>query len=484
MIGVTSYGAYIPKLRVNRMNIVQAMGWFAPAIMAVAQGERSACNWDEDALSMAVEASRDCLSGMDKRAVEGLYLSSTTLPYADRQNAGIVSTALNLRDEIITADFTSSLKSSTTAMVTALETLRGGARKNILVTASDRREAKTAYFYEMWFGDGAASVLLGSDNVIAEFKDSYSLSYDFVDHYRGAGRKFDYMWEERWVRDEGYGKIIPKAISGLLDKSGLSMGDVAKVVYPCFFKTEHRSIAKKIGADPEKVQDNMHELCGETGAAHPLVMFVKALEEAKPGDKIILASFGQGCDALLFEVTDNISRLAPRRGVSGSLANRREIDNYLKFAKFRDLIEVEMGIRGEAGGQTAMTTLWRKRKMILGLVGSKCSRCGYPHFPPQEICVNPECGTVREMEEYEFSDKTAKVVMFTEDMLAVSVEPPAIYGLIQFDGGGRMMADFTDCGPGIIKVGQKMRMSFRKRWYDKERGYHGYFWKAVPCSEA
>lgn len=484
MIGITSHGAYVPRLRLSRTNILQAMGWFAPALMAVAQGERSACNWDEDALSMAVEASRDCLIGVPKTSIDGVHLGSTTLPYADRQNAGILATALNLSEVVVTADFSSSLKAGTTALLTALGMIKSGERQSVLVTAADRRETKSAHFYEMWFGDGAASLLLGTDRVIAEFRGSHSVSYDFVDHYRGAGRKFDYMWEERWVRDEGYAKIIPEAVRGLLARCNTSIGEVTCLVYPCFFKAEHAAIAKKLGAAPDQVQENMHEVCGETGAAHPLLMLVHALERAKPGDKIVVASFGQGCDALLFEVTDAITELRPRRGVTGSLANRREVDNFLKFAKFRDLIEVEMGIRGEAGGQTAMTTLWRNRKMILGLVGSRCTRCRYPHFPPQEVCVNPECRAVQEMEDYEFADKPASVVMFTEDMLAVSVDPPAIYGLIQFEGGGRMLADFTDCGPGTITVGQAMRMSFRKRWYDKERGYHGYFWKGVPAARA
>ena len=75
MIGITSYGAYIPRLRLDRMAIFQAMGWFAPAIMMVAQGERSMCNWDEDAVTMAVAASRDCLRGRDKRKVDALYLA-------------------------------------------------------------------------------------------------------------------------------------------------------------------------------------------------------------------------------------------------------------------------------------------------------------------------------------------------------------------------------------------------------------------------
>ena len=96
MIGITSYGAYIPRLRLDRMSIFQSMGWFAPAIMMVAQGERSMCNWDEDTVTMAVAAARDCLKGVDKNTLDGLYLASTTLPFADRQNAGIVKAALNL----------------------------------------------------------------------------------------------------------------------------------------------------------------------------------------------------------------------------------------------------------------------------------------------------------------------------------------------------------------------------------------------------
>ena len=75
MIGITSYGAYIPRLRLERMAIFQAMGWFAPALMMVAQGERSMCNWDEDAITMAVAAARDCLRGMalDRAALNDLF---------------------------------------------------------------------------------------------------------------------------------------------------------------------------------------------------------------------------------------------------------------------------------------------------------------------------------------------------------------------------------------------------------------------------
>lgn len=480
MIGITSYGGYIPRLRLNRMSIFQSMGWFAPAIVMVAQGERSFCNWDEDSLTMAVAASQNCLKGMDKGAVDALYLCSTTLPFADRLNAGIVKTALNLKDNIIAQDTTSCLKAGTTGLITALSAVRNNDVSRVMVVASDKREAKAAYFYEMWFGDGAAALMVGDSDVIAEFRGSYSVSHDFVDHYRGNRNQFDYMWEERWVRDEGYSKIIPEAISGLFSKLSISMDDVDKFVFPCFFKAEHRKIAQKLGAGPDKVVDNLHEVCGETGAAHPLVMFVQALENAKPGDRILLAGFGQGCDALYFQVTDNIKNLPPRFGITGSLENKKTVDNYPKFLKFRDLIQTEMGIRAEVPTQTAMTVLWRKRNMLLGMVGGKCTKCGTPQFPKMDVCVNPQCLEARTQEDYEFAEVPATVKSFTGDLLAVSLDPPAIYGMVQFEGGGRFMADFTDCELSDVRVGQPVKLSFRKRYTDKDRGFTGYFWKAVP----
>ena len=482
MIGIVSYGGYIPRMRLNRMSIFQNMGWFAPAIIMVAQGERSFCNWDEDSLSMGVEASRDCLKGLDKSAIDGHYLCSTTLSFADRLGAGIAKTALNLKDDILAEDFTNSLRSGTSALITALETVSSGERKQILVTATDKREAKAAYFYEMWFGDGAASVLVGNEGVIAEFLGSFTVTHDFVDHYRGAENMYDYMWEERWVRDEGYSKIIPEAVSGLFEKLSITIDDVDTLVFPCFFKREHAKIAKTLGATSEKVVDNLHEVCGETGAAHPLVMFTYALEQAKPGDRILLAGFGQGCDALYFRVTENIEKLPARMGIRGSLDRKKTVDNYPKFLKFRDLIQTEMGIRAEAPTQTAMTVLWRKRKMLLGLVGGKCRECGTPQFPKMDICLNPACHAVGSQDDYEFADVPAFVNSYTGDLLSVSIDPPAIYGMIQFEGGGRFMADFTDCELGDVQVGQRAKLSFRRRYSDKERGFTGYFWKAVPIA--
>ena len=484
MAGIVSYGGYLPRNRLPRMTVVQNMAWFNPVIFAVAKGERTVANWDEDALTMAVAAACDCSRDADMEKVDTLFYATTTPPFLDRQNAGIIANALNLPEEgVRTSDFTGSLKSGTGALITACEIASNGASSAIMVTASDNRMAKSATMYEMFIGDGAAAVMVGDDNVIAEYLGSYSIQHDLVDHYRSPGKKFDYNWEERWVRDEGYATIIPEAIKGFLSQHSVKMEDVSHVVYPCYYNREHRNIAKKLGLPEEKVQDNLHDNCGDTGSAHPLLMLNPVLDKAKPGEIIVVAGFGQGCDVLGFRVTDNIKKITRPRGFTASLGRRIEMASYPKYLKFRDMLEADMGIRGESVKNTPLTTLWRHRKMILGMTGSKCRACGNVQFPPAPVCVNPECNAVNNMEDYHFSGRTARVLMYTGDMLAASIDPPAIYGLVEFEGGGRTMLDFTDCQLDNVSVGMEMALSFRRKYRDDMRGFSGYFWKAVPKAE-
>ena len=233
MIGIVSYGGYIPRVRLDRMAIMKAMGWFAPNLFGVARGERSMCNWDEDSMTMAVAAGQDCVKGIDKSKIDAVYMGSTTFPFADRQNSGVLKAALNLRDDIGSADFSSSLSAGTTALQSALDSIKSGEKQQVMVAATDSRRAKSASSQEMYFGDGAAALLVGKENVIAEFLGSYSLSVDFVDNYRGQESGFDYNWEERWIRDAGYLKIYPQAFKGLINKTGIKPNEITKYIFPC-----------------------------------------------------------------------------------------------------------------------------------------------------------------------------------------------------------------------------------------------------------
>ncbi|PIU64385.1 MAG: short-chain dehydrogenase, partial [Armatimonadetes bacterium CG07_land_8_20_14_0_80_40_9] len=101
-------------------------------------------------------------------------------------------------------------------------------------------------------------------------------------------------------------------------------------------------------------------------------------------------------------------------------------------------------------------------------------------YPPQRICVKPDCGAIDEMEDYRFSDKKGTLFTYTEDMLAFSPNPPAMYGIINFEGGGRGIYDLADCEAGSVKVDTSVEMSFRRKYVDESRGISSYFWKAIP----
>jgi hydroxymethylglutaryl-CoA synthase len=120
MAGILSFGAYIPRLRLQRQAAVAANSWFNPALKAQAKGVRAICNWDEDAVTMAVEAARDCLSGFDRTAVKSLQFASTTFPFRDRLNAGIVAEALNIASGVAALDVAATQRAGTSALMSAL----------------------------------------------------------------------------------------------------------------------------------------------------------------------------------------------------------------------------------------------------------------------------------------------------------------------------------------------------------------------------
>jgi hypothetical protein len=94
----------------------------------LAQGEKAVANADEDSLTLATAASIHCLDGCDRSSIDGLFFASTTMPYLERQNAGIIAGALNLRDDVRAADFSGALKSGTSALLSAFEAVEGTIR--------------------------------------------------------------------------------------------------------------------------------------------------------------------------------------------------------------------------------------------------------------------------------------------------------------------------------------------------------------------
>src|SRR5260370_2564552 len=142
MTGLASYGGYLPRLRLSRQAIVAANAWANPALGSQAKGERAMGNWDEDAVTMAVEAARDCLGERPREGFAALVLASTTAPFDDRQNAGIVVQALRLAGDINTMDVAASQRAGTSGLIAALDT--AASRGPVLFVAAQKRRTPAA----------------------------------------------------------------------------------------------------------------------------------------------------------------------------------------------------------------------------------------------------------------------------------------------------------------------------------------------------
>ena len=389
--GIIAFGAYLPRLRLQRSAIVRANAWANSALAAHGRGERSMCNWDEDAVTMAVEAARDALSGADRSEVSAVHLASTTLPFTDRQNSGICAEALNLETEIGTLDVTSSLRAGTTGLANALGAVRAGAPGQVLFIASEHRRSRTGTPQELLYGDGAAALCLGQGDVIARLAGRHSISVDFVDHYRGQQSEFDYDWEERWVRDEGYLKIVPPAVAGALRDCGLDAGAIDRFLLPCSLRRVPEMVARQAGIRPEAVADGMQQVCGDTGAAHAVLMLCRALEEAEPGGADPRRGVRPGLRrARVRGDGGHPLPLPPPRRLGRPRPTRPRGE--LRPLPHLQLVDKDFGKRAEVDRQTPLSTLYRNRRMLTGFVGGRCERCGTVQFPKSHYCVNPNCG--------------------------------------------------------------------------------------------
>ncbi|MEJ2411298.1 MAG: zinc ribbon domain-containing protein [Novosphingobium sp.] len=427
---------------------------------------------------MAVEAARDALGPEARQGIDALTLASTTLPYADLQNSVIAIGALALGHSVSGTDITGSQRAGLSGLGRALD----AAGSNQLLLAADRLRAKPAGTLEMAYGAGAAAFRLGSEGVIARKIGGATIAAQFVDHFRAADHAHDYFWEERWIRDEGYAKIIPQAAKAALEQAGISADDLSAIVMASPLKGSAEMIARKMGFGG-KVSDSLNDQLGYAGTAHPLLMLVNELEQAKPGDRILVLAFGQGAEALVLVVTDAIGGFLSQRGLSGALADKVSTSDYLRMLSFYGELDADWGMRSEKSGKAALTNLYREAGQLSAFVAGKCGSCGTVQFPQLAYCVNPECkAPAAGFDQVSLSDEPAKVLTFTPDWLSYYPAPPLYVGFVQFDIGARLLMEIVDVGPQGLDVGTPLRMAYRIKEPDKIRGFNRYFWKATPVA--
>lgn len=468
-VGITSIGAYIPYYTMDRNVIAKA--WGARGL----KGERSMANSDEDSVTMAVEAAMDCFRFVDRKDIGALYFASTTAPYAEKSHASLIATVCNLSQDVFTADFAHSTRSGTSALKAAVDAVSAQSSGQALVTAADCRNAYPKSSQEQLFGDAAAAVVIGTENVIAEVVCFSTINNEITDVWRNSQEKFINNAEQRFVTEKGYMTAMSLAVKDALKKAGLAQEDISKVVFTTPGFKENLQLAKKLGFAETQLQDNLMMKIGDCGTAQPLLLLAATLEEAKPDDKILLASYGNGADVFVFTVTPNIKMIQRMSTIRKYLENRKKFEDYGRFLSFRGILTAVPGEPYKIPASTAM--YWREQDTYLRFLGSKCKKCGTEIFPINRVCH--QCGVKDEYEVVRKSGRTAKVFTYSIDKLAGRSDDPIVVQTIAEDQeGARYYLNMTDFEQSEVKIGMEVEFTFRK--IHTLGDFNNYYWKFRP----
>ncbi|GIX46874.1 MAG: hypothetical protein KatS3mg131_1085 [Candidatus Tectimicrobiota bacterium] len=389
----------------------------------------------------------------------------------------MIATALDLRRDVYTADFTDTLRAGTIAMKAALDAVRSGSMQQALVVVADMRTAVPKSAEEQIFGDGAAAFLISASDVAATVLHHVALQDEITDVWRTESDLFPRQWETRFIVSEGYLRVSREAVQTLLERSRLQISDFSKVALYGPDPRSQTTLARALGVDVKtQLQDDLFNTVGNTGAAFAPMLLVGALEAAQPGQKLLLVAYGNGADAYALEVTEAIAQAQKnaRRGLKGHLAIKHTVENYETYVRFRQLMPTEGARRPPLGASASAT--WRDRDAIFRLYGSQCTACGTIQYPPQRVCLR--CQAKDRMAPVRLSDKPGTLFTFTRDYLNASIDPPSVMCVVDFEGGGRIYCEMTDRVPAEVHVNMPVEMTFRK--ISDAGGFHNYYWKCRP----
>ena len=470
MRGIIGYGAYIPFHRLQRSAITAALG------TGGGRGTRSVAGYDEDATSMAVEACRNLFASLGDAAPTPASVSfaTATPPYLDKANANVIHAALDLPTSVFAGDVGGSARSVNAALRAALDGTRPA-----LIAAADVRSGRPGSADESALGDAGAAWLIGSEAdgpVLAEWLGGASATAEFLDRWRLPEWNYSRVWEERFG-EHAYLPLVTEATSAAFEQCGIAPDDVDVAIITGLHTRAVRGAATAAGLDAVKVADDLASTVGVTGSSHAGLILASVLDQAEPGQTIMVIHLADGCDVGFIRTTDAIAEHENARPVAAQLAESNDSLSYNAFLTWRGFLEREPPRRPDPTPPAAPPS-FRNEAWKFAFVGSRDRSSGAVHLPPQRVSVKG--GAVDDMEMVPMADVPATVATYTIDRLAYSLAPPTIAVVIDFDGGGRFSCQLTDADPADVAIGMRVQMTFRRML--TADGVHNYFWKAKPLS--
>ncbi len=340
-VGIVGYGAYVPRFRIKAEEIAKVWGKDGKAISSgLGLIEKSVPDIDEDAATIAVEAARNAVkhAGIDPNKIGAVYVGSESHPYAVKPTATIVIEALGISGKDITAaDYEFACKAGTAAIQTNMGLVQSGMIEMGLAIGADTSQGRPGDALEFSAAAGGAAFIIGKEDLVAEIQGTYSFTTDTPDFWRREGADFP-KHGARFTGKPAYFRHITEAAKGLMEKMGTTPED-----YDFFVPHQPNGkfpmrVSKMLGFPKEKVEPSlMVRYIGNTYSGSSVVGLSAVLDIAKPGQRILMTSFGSGAGSDAFDilVTDKIEEKRGRVPTVKYYVDRKKYIDYGTYVKNR-----------------------------------------------------------------------------------------------------------------------------------------------------
>lgn len=316
--GIVSYGSYIPKYRVKRTDIAKA--WMRPeeSSESLCLTEKAVAGFDEDAVTMALEASLEAIAMGDllPTHIESVFFGSESHPYAVTPSSTILAESLGVGNNYFAVDMEFACKAATAGMQITLSMAEAQKVTYGLVIGSDAAQARPRDILEYTAASAACAFLIGTNpkEILANVLDFSSFSSYTPDFWRRDGVRFPSHYG-RFTGGPAYFTHVLSEAKQLLDKSGTQPSDYDYCVFHMPNGKFPRTVAKKLGFTDAQLKPSLTvDAIGNPYTASALLGLTAVLSVAKPNQKIFFVSYGSGAgsDGFLFETTEVLAHKQKR----------------------------------------------------------------------------------------------------------------------------------------------------------------------------
>jgi hydroxymethylglutaryl-CoA synthase len=306
MVGILTYGAYIPRFRIKVEEIARVWGANAGDITGgLGVYEKSVPDLDEDTITIAVEAARNalCRRAVDVETLGAIYVGSESHPYAVKPSACTVGEAIGATPVMTAADYEFACKAGTAGIQTCMGLVKSGMVASGMAIGADVAQGAPGDALEYTASAGGAAIVIGNDDTIAEINHTCSFTTDTPDFWRREGQAFP-RHGGRFTGDPGYFKHIMGAATMMLRQMGTQSSDYDYAVFHQPNAKFPQRVAAMLGFTREQITPGLVvPRLGNTYSGAVPIGLSATLDIARPGDRIFVTSFGSGAGSDAFDIT-------------------------------------------------------------------------------------------------------------------------------------------------------------------------------------